>query len=105
MKDLRLTGHLNGDFIDVRLRTDMINADDENFNIVQVQEGEEFATSDEQSEVFQKHLSGTFKRMNNALSTTKQFAIDNGLNLRMYDAEGNVTSLVHDHSDSTSDNN
>jgi hypothetical protein len=106
MKDLRFTGHMSGDYIDITFRTDMINIDDANFNITQITEGREFSSSDKQSPVFLKHFSGTFQEKNTTLAACKQFATDNGLNLRAYSQGTNaVTSLVHDFSDSTSDNN
>ena len=105
MIDLRFTGHMSGDYIDIRFRTDMINLDDANFNITQIQEGLEYNPNDKQSAVVLKHFSGTFQEKNVSLATCKQFAIDNALNLRAYKADNVAHSLVHDHSDSTSDNN
>lgn len=105
MIDLRFTGHISGDYIDIRFRTDMQNIDDANFNITQVQEGVEFSSNDKQSVVFLKHFSGTFQEKNTSLAACKTFATDKGLNLRAYDKNNTVTSLVHDFSDSTSDNN
>lgn len=103
MKDLRFTGHINGDYVDVRFRTDMINADDENFNIAQIQTGTDFSPNDKQEDVVLKYFSGTFQEKNTTLATCKQFAIDNGLNLRLYTpGSEEPVSLVHDHSDSTS---
>ena len=103
MKDLRFTGHMSGDYIDITFRTDMINIDDANFNITQITEGREFSSSDKQSEVFLKHFSGTFQEKNTTLAACKQFATDNGLNLRLYTpGSEEPISLVHDHSDSTS---
>ena len=105
MIDLRFTGHMSGDYIDIRFRTDMINIDDANFNITQIQEGVDFSANDKQSTVYLKHLSGSFQEKNTSLAVCKQFAIDNGLNLRAYSKDNTVTSLVHDFSDSTSNTN
>ena len=97
MKDLRFTGHLGGSYVDIRLRTDMINSTDSNFNITQIQEGQEFDTNDKKSLLFQKYFSGTFKETNNTISAAKQFAIDNALGLRMYGGDGKFESfLVND---------
>lgn len=105
MKDLRFTGSMHGDNIDVRFRTDMANATDERFNINQIQTGLDFEPNDKQDAVYQKNFGVTFVNPQGSLSQCKQFAIDNGLNLRLYHEDGTVESLVHDHSDSTSDNN
>jgi hypothetical protein len=105
MIDLRFTGHMSGDYIDIRFRTDMMNIDDANFNITQIQEGLDFSSNDKQSPVYLKHFSVDFQEKNTSLAACKQFAIDNGLNLRAYSVDGTVTSLVHDFSDSTSANN
>lgn len=105
MRDLRFTGHINGDYIDVRFRTDMINDNDYCFNIVQEQTGIEFNTTDKQTNPYLKYFSNMFKETNNNIATAKQFAIDNALNLRMYGGKNGVISLVHDFSDSTSNRN
>lgn len=103
MKDLRFTGNINGDYIDIRLRTDMISQGDENFNITQIQEGESFDTNDKKSKVFQKYFSADFNETNNSLGHAKQFAIDNGLDLRIYNGDGTYEGyLINDSSVSAS---
>ena len=103
MKDLRFTGHLGGTKVDIRLRTDMINSDDQLFNITQIQDGQEFGTNDKKSLTYQNYFSGTFKETNNSIGTAKQFAIDNGLDLRIYSGDGKSEGyLVNDESVSAS---
>ncbi len=77
MKDLRFTGHMAGDYIDVTFRTDMINVDSENFNVGQIQVGPTFESNDKQGDIYQKHFGGTFHETNQSLSACKTFAIDN----------------------------
>lgn len=102
MKTLRFTGHIKGEYVDVRFTTDMIGDTDTNFNITQIQEGPDFSTTDKQKGTYQKYFSTTFQETNNTLSTAKQFATDQGLGLRLYDAVGNHTNLVNDGSISAS---
>jgi hypothetical protein len=103
MKDLRFTGHINADYIDVTLRTDMIGATDTNFNITQIQEGPQFDTIDSQGGMFLKYFSGAgFKRINCTYVTAYNFAVNNGLDLRMINADGTSTTLIHNFSLSTS---
>ncbi len=83
MKDLRFTGVKGGDQIDVTFRTDMINNTDGAFNVLQIKAGEEFSTADKASTVYQKHFGANFKETAQQTSTFVQFAIDNGLDLRI----------------------
>ncbi len=103
MKVLRFTGRIEGEYIDVRLTTDMINTTDNFFNITQIQEGQEFSTTDKQGGYYRDYLSATFKETNNTLGTAITFAMDNDLDLRIYDGDGsNETFLVNDASASAS---
>ncbi len=83
MKDLRFTGVIGSDQIDVTFRTDMISNSDGTFNITQVKTGEEFSTLDKADPIYQKYFGEDFKETNNDIGTFKQFAIDNGLDLRI----------------------
>lgn len=96
MKDLRFTGSIDGDVIDVTLRTDMINDDDHSFNIAQVQVGDEFGAGAVQSDIFQKHFASTFSLTNSTVSIAKDFATSNGLDLAISNSDGSGKDYVVD---------
>lgn len=94
MRILRFTGHINTEYVDVRLTTDMQHDNDENFDIVQIQEGQEFNINDKKDGTYNKYFSVLFKETNNSISTAKQFANDHTLDLRIYDEKNNHSYLV-----------
>ena len=103
MIDYRFTGHMDdGVYVDVRFRTDAQNITDTNFNIVQIQEGQEFQSIDKQGTKYLQYFSGTFKETNNTYTAMYNFAVDNGLNLRAYDSNGAESNIILDDSVSTS---
>lgn len=104
MKDLRFTGYIDGQYVDVTFRTDMINDTDGSCNITQIMEGRDFSTYDKQNPdgAYLKYFSATFKETNVMLGDLKNFAIDNNLDLRMISQDGTVTYLVEDESLSVS---
>lgn len=103
MRDFRFTGRgADNEYVDVRFRTDALSSTDQTFNITQVQVGQVFASSDIQSDVFQKHFGEDFKLINTTLGAMIQYAMDNNYDLRAYDSEGVETILVNDASASSS---
>lgn len=103
MKVLRFTGRIQGSPVDIRFITDMINASDNFFNITQIQEGQQFSTLDKQQGTYRDYFSSTFKEINNSLGVATQFAIDNNLDLRMYNGDGSgEVFIVNDASASAS---
>lgn len=103
MIDYRFTGHMDdGVYVDIRFRTDAINITDTNFNVLQIQEGQEFGSTDKQGDKYLKYFSGTIKETNSTYFTMYDLAVENGLNLRAYDSEGNETNVILEDSVSTS---
>ena len=94
MKILRFTGYIGTDFVDVRLTTDMINSTDENFNIVQIQEGSEFNINDKKEGNYIKYLSPTFQETNNSIANAIAFCDTNSLNLRLYNEDQSFVYLT-----------
>ncbi len=94
MRVLRFTGYIGTDFIDVRLTTDMQNDTDDNFNIVQIQEGREFSINDKKSGNYIKYLSPSFQETNNSIHAAIAFADSKSLNLRMYKNDGSSVYLT-----------
>lgn len=87
MKDLRFYGVSGSINVDITFRTDMIGNTDENFNITQIQVGEEFNVNDKSDE---DHVAlfNDFKELPNTLTTFKAFAASKGLSLSIADSTG-----------------
>lgn len=106
MIDFRFTGRFGSgadtDPCDIRFRTDALSASDGTFNITQIQDGQTFSTSDKQSYVYRKWFWPLFREQNTTLGAMTQFAIDNDLDLRAYDKDGNFYWIVNDDSASAS---
>lgn len=103
MIDYRFTGRgADNEYCDIRFRTDAINSTDQTFNITQVQKGQEFASSDIQDDVFQKHFGEAFKLINTTLGEMIAFAIAHNYDLRSYDKNGVEAIIVNDASASSS---
>lgn len=94
MKILRFTGYIGTDYCDIRITTDMINNTDENFNVVQIQEGNEFNINDKKSGNYLKYFSPIIQETNNSIQTVIAFADSNSLNLRVYSADGSSFYLT-----------
>src|ERR1035437_8061247 len=96
MKVIRINGHIGTDYVDVRFTTDMQSATDENFNIVQIQEGKEFNINDKKDPkgMYLKYLSPTFQETNNSLQAVKAFADSKSLNVRIYNEDQSFVYLT-----------
>lgn len=87
MKDLRFYGISGATTVDITFRTDMIGTTDENFNITQIQVGEQFDVNDKSDEDH-INLFNDFKELPNNLTTFKNFAAAKGLSLSIADSTG-----------------
>jgi len=115
MIDYRFTGHINNagkrSNIDVRFRTDAINATDEKFNILQVQVGPNYdSTADPHDPTYQKFFAGyqdaqgmyPFLLQKSSKGAMIAFAMKYGIDLRQYVGNGKGVYLVVDSSHSIS---
>lgn len=92
MKDLRFKDGLN---VDITYRTDMISDEDQNFTVSQIQVGPQFEVNDE-SDANHVALFNDFKKLENNITTFKDFATNNNLDLTIADSDGSNRKLLVD---------
>lgn len=104
MIDYRFTGRIGSDNepMDIRLRTDAVSTNDQTFNITQIQVGQNFSANDKQDSTYLRWLSETFNEKNTTLGAMISFCMNNNIDLRSYDKNGNVAWVVNDASASSS---
>lgn len=102
MKDLQFTGTINGTTVDITYRTDLINADAENFTVSQIMVGEEFQVSD-YSDEDHVDLFNDFQRLPYNLKEFKDFATDNNITLTIKDSTGDNESTLIEADESVSE--
>lgn len=93
MRDLRFTGRISNYAVDVTLRTDAINATDENFNIMSIQTGRLFNVDDVKDARYQQFM-GAFKTETSTLTICKSFATTYGLDLVSYNTNGSDRTFI-----------
>ena len=94
MKDLRFYGTSGSAVVDITYRTDLVNASAENFNITQIQVGDEFNVNDK-SDANHAALFNDFKELPSNLTAFKNFAIAKGLSLSIADGNGDNLTVLH----------
>ena len=95
MKDLRFFGTVESVEVDITFRTDLINAQAQNFTVSQIQVGSEFSTTDE-SDADHVLLLNEFKRLPYNVHTFIAFAELYNLNLTMAESNGSDLEYLNE---------